>query len=109
VPLRIAGNRPIIDATGYVRYAIRPFAHPGTWRNRTMQALYPKHWGLPSLALALGLAGCDGAAPPGQEGPPPSNVYLDALQQAEAARDSADQSQSQEQQIDALLGRGNGQ
>ena len=74
-----------------------------------MQALYPKHWGLPSLLLALGLAGCDSAPPPEPKTATPPNAYLDALQQAEAARDGANQRPSQAQQIDALLGRGNGQ
>jgi hypothetical protein len=61
---------------------------------------------LPTLIAGLWLAGCDSAEPPpSQQTETPSNVYLEALQEAEAAADSVEQRNREEQRIDALLGR----
>mgnify|MGYP001544811250 CR=1 FL=1 len=62
---------------------------------------------LPTLIAGLWLAGCDSSEPPpSQAQDKTSNVYLEALQEAEAAADSVEQRHEQEQRIDALLGRG---
>ena len=70
-----------------------------------MDALYRKPFALPSLALALLLPACDDKAP--QPRPPASvpNVYLEALQEAEAVRHTLEERKLEEQRIDALLGR----
>lgn len=76
-----------------------------------MNALYRMPFVLPTLVvalllMALLLAGCDSAAPPAttsrQAG---SNVYVEALREAEAVKHSAEQRQQEQQRIDALLGR----
>jgi hypothetical protein len=68
-------------------------------------ALYPKQWGLPSLLLVLATTGCDSTPPPEQKTDRHSNVYLEALQEAEAAKDSVEARHAEQQRIDALLGR----
>jgi hypothetical protein len=60
---------------------------------------------LPTLIAGLWLVGCDSAEAPPQPKEKSSNVYLEALQEAEAAADSVEQRNHQEQRIDALLGR----
>ena len=69
-------------------------------------ALYRMHLALPSLLALVGLAGCDSPSPPPQKTEPVSNVYLEAIQEAEAVKQDADQRIQQEQRIDELLGRG---
>lgn len=66
---------------------------------------------LPSLTLALCVAmllpGCDSPpAPPPRTTEPVPNVYLEALQQAEAAKHDVEQRNLEQQRIDELLGRG---
>ena len=71
-----------------------------------MHALYRKPFALPSLALALLLPACDDKSP--QPRPPESvpNVYLEALQEAEALKHSLEEHDANQQRIDELLGRG---
>ena len=68
---------------------------------------------LPSLTLALSaallLAGCDSPPAPPRTTEPVSNVYLEALQQAEAAKQDIEQRNLEQQRIDELLGRGQAQ
>ena len=59
-----------------------------------------------AVLLALLLGGCDSATPPPKaraEAVP--NVYLEALQEAEAVRHTLEERKLEEQRIDALLGR----
>ncbi|HOP17495.1 MAG: hypothetical protein H6956_08175 [Chromatiaceae bacterium] len=76
-----------------------------------MNPLYRMRPMLPSLTLALCLAvllsGCDSPpAPPPRTTEPVSNVYLEALQQAEAVKHDVEQRNLEQQRIDDLLGRG---
>jgi hypothetical protein len=63
------------------------------------------HLVLPSLAALLWLAGCDSPPPPQQRVEKAPNVYLEALQEAEALKDSVDDRNREQQRIDGLLGR----
>lgn len=66
---------------------------------------------LPTLViatlLALLLAGCDGRPPAASAEPEParSNVYLEAVQEAEALRHSLEERRVDQERLDALLGR----
>jgi hypothetical protein len=72
-----------------------------------MDALYRNPLGLPSLALLAGLlAGCDQPPAPKTAADPVPNVYLEALQEAEALKHEVEERNLQEQRIDELLGRG---
>ena len=72
-----------------------------------MDALYRNALGLPSLALlAVLLLGCDQPPAPKTAAEPGSNVYLEALQEAEALKHDLEERNLQEQRIDELLGRG---
>jgi len=71
-----------------------------------MPPLYRMPLLLPTLFAAAWLTGCDSPTPqPAQQTEQTSNVYLETLQEAKAARDSAEEHNRQEQRIDALLGR----
>jgi hypothetical protein len=70
-----------------------------------MAALYRTRLWLPSLLLALSLVGCGDPPPPPQETERPGNVYSEALDEARAAAQSAEQHNAQEQRIDDLLDR----
>ncbi|MCB1723363.1 MAG: hypothetical protein H6959_09705 [Chromatiaceae bacterium] len=59
--------------------------------------------------LACLLSGCADDAPPAKTAEPKSNVYLEAVQNAEAARYQVEQHNLEEKRIDELLGRGNPQ
>ena len=78
-----------------------------------MNPLYRMPSVLPSLTLALSaallLAGCDSPPAPPRTTGPASNVYLEALQQAEAAKHDIEQRNLEQQRIDELLGRGQAQ
>ena len=72
-----------------------------------MNALYRNRLALPSLLLpALLLTACDAEPPPKRTAEPVPNVYLEALQEAEAAKHSLEERNLEEQRIDELLGRG---
>ena len=68
-------------------------------------ALYRMHPALPSLIAIVWLAGCDTSSPPAQKNEPVTNVYLEALQEAEAVKQDADQRSQEQLRIDQLLGR----
>jgi len=68
-------------------------------------ALYRMHPALPSLVTAIWLAGCDNPSPPAQQAQPATNVYLEALQEAEAAKQAADRRSQEQLPIDQLLER----
>jgi len=62
---------------------------------------------LPSMALlTLLLAACDETPVPKTAAEPVPNVYLEALQEAEAVKHDIEEHNRQEQQINELLGRG---
>lgn len=61
-----------------------------------------------AILLALLLAGCDGRPPAAgadEAGPARSNVYLEAVQEAEALKHSLDERRVEQERLDALLGR----
>ena len=60
-----------------------------------------------AILLALLLAGCDGRPPPADAAPEPakSNVYLEAVQEAEALRHSLEERKVEQERLDTLLGR----
>lgn len=70
-----------------------------------MHALYRMALGLPSLMIVATLVACENAAPPPKKAEAIPNVYLEALQDAEALRDSVNERQDQDRRIDELLGR----
>lgn len=74
--------------------------------NRFMNTLYRKAVCVPSLVFMLLLSACDSEPPPRHAAAPVSNRYLEALQEAEAAKQSAEQHNLEQQRIDELLGRG---
>lgn len=78
-----------------------------------MRSLYRTAPALPSLAVLLAAAlcvACDSPPPATRAATTaPSNAYLEALQDAEAARHSLEQRHLEQQRIDALLGRGQAQ
>lgn len=70
-----------------------------------MTALYRMTPRLPSLAAILLLAACEQApAPARPDTAAIPNAYLEALQDAEALRATAQDRQAQEKRIDELLG-----
>ena len=72
-----------------------------------MTALYRNRHLLPSLMLTSLACGCDQAAPPvDQTAKPVPNVYLEALQEAEALRHSVEQRDLEQRRIDELIGQG---
>jgi hypothetical protein len=79
-----------------------------------MIALYRNHHLLPSLLLAclacLTVA-CDGEPPPPEKTAAVvvPNVYLEAMQEAEAVKHTVEQRNIEQQRIDALIGRGQAQ
>lgn len=70
-----------------------------------MLRLYRMRYLLPSLVLAGFVAGCDSPPPPRQTSERPTNVYSEALKEAEAAKQSVEARQLEQQRIDELLGR----
>lgn len=71
-----------------------------------MTKLYRIRHTLPSLALLWLVTGCGSEPPPPEETTMPrSNVYLEAVREAEAAKQSADQRSREQQRIDRLIGR----
>jgi len=69
-----------------------------------MDALYRKPFALPSLIPALLLSACESQAPPPRSVESVPNVYLEALQEAEALKHSIEERNQNQQQIDELLG-----
>ena len=59
--------------------------------------------------VGLLLAACDTEPSPKKTAEPTPNVYLQALQEAEAVKHSVDQRNLEQQRIDALIGRGQAQ
>jgi hypothetical protein len=72
-----------------------------------MSSLYRTLGALPTLAIvpALLLAGCGDDEPPAESRAPVSNVYVEALNEAKAAKRAAEGHLEQEHRIDELLGR----
>ena len=74
-----------------------------------MIALYRKRPSLPSPLLipwlALLLAACDSPPPAPKTAEPVPNVYLEAVQEAEALKHSVEERNLEQQRIDELLGR----
>lgn len=60
-----------------------------------------------AILLALLLGGCDGRPPAASAEPDPtrSNVYLEAVQEAEALRHSLEERRLEQDRLDTLLGR----
>lgn len=60
-----------------------------------------------AFVLALLLGGCDSQPPATAEPAPPtrSNVYLEAVQEAEALKHSLEERRVEQERLDALLGR----
>lgn len=73
-------------------------------RPPTLSALYRMHPILPSLGLALAVAACDRTPPPPPTVEKVPNVYLEALQDAEALRHTIEERNLEQQRFDALLG-----
>jgi hypothetical protein len=70
-----------------------------------MNALYRMRFALPSLLLALPLAACDGEPPQRTAAEPPSTVYSEALQEAEAVKRGLEARNREHDKIDQILGR----
>jgi hypothetical protein len=70
-----------------------------------MNALYLKRITLPTLLLSLLIAACDSEPPSRQTAAPVSNRYLEAVQEAEAAKHALEERNQNQQRIDELLGR----
>ena len=74
-----------------------------------MNALYRKLPPLPSLVLALvltpALTACDSPPPSHQSTEAVPNVYLEAVQEAEALKHSIEERNLEQQRIDTLLER----
>ncbi len=74
-----------------------------------MIALYRKRLSLPSPLLmslfALLLAACDSPPPAPKTAEPVPNVYLEAVQEAEALKHSIEERNLEQRKIDELLGR----
>ena len=74
-----------------------------------MNALYRKRPSLPSLLLLTvvgpSLTACDNPPPPTKTAEPVPNVYLEAVQEAEALKHSIEENNLQQQRIDKLLDR----
>lgn len=60
-----------------------------------------------AILLALLLGGCDSRPPAAsaEAGPAQSNVYLEAVQEAEALKHSLEERRVEQERLDALLGR----
>ncbi len=71
-----------------------------------MRALYRKRISLPSLVLAVTVAGCEAPAPPAAPVGPVSDRELRALQEVEALRHSLQQHELEQQRVDRLLAPG---
>ncbi len=72
-----------------------------------MAKLYRIPYALPSLAVLWLVTGCSGEPPALEEAAKPrSNVYLEAVQEAEAAKQTANKRSQEQQRIDKLIGRG---
>jgi hypothetical protein len=77
-----------------------------------LNALYRMPFVLPTLVvgLLLGmlllLGGCDTGPPPQRTSQAVANTYLEAMQQAEALKHSAEQRDLEQRRLDALLGPG---
>lgn len=70
-----------------------------------IHTLYRKAVGLPTLLFVLLLSACDSPPPPKRVTAPASNRYVEALQEAKAAQQSAERHTQEQQRIDELLGR----
>lgn len=78
-----------------------------------MHALYRMPFVMPTLVVALLLllllGGCEAEPPQRATAKAPSNVYLEAMQEAEAVKHSLEQRNLEQQRIDQLIGRGQAQ
>lgn len=70
-----------------------------------MSALYRTRYLLPSLVLAGWLTACDTPAPPQKQAERPTNVYAEALKEAEATKQNLESRNLEQKRIDELLGR----
>lgn len=70
-----------------------------------MTTLYRMRYLLPSLVMAGWVTGCDAPPPPQQAAERPTNVYVEALKEAEAAKQGVEARNREQQRIDELLGR----
>jgi len=71
-----------------------------------MHALYRNLWALHSLAASAVLLGaCDQPPAPKTAAEPLPNVYLEAVQEAEALKHEIEERNRQQREIDSLLGR----
>jgi hypothetical protein len=69
-----------------------------------MYALYRKPFALPSLILALLLSACDGKPLPPRSAEPVPDIYLEALQEAEALKYSIEEHNENQRRIEELIG-----
>lgn len=74
-----------------------------------MSALYRNPFVLPTLLLgallSLLLSACEQPAPPPRAAEKVPNVYLEALQEAEALKHTLEERKIEQERIDTLLGR----